>query len=273
VLRFAADRREQRLRVRLRHDPGAAELVLSPHWDDAVLSCWSVLTARREVHVVNVFAGVPPPGRRGTWEQVLGVADTAERARRRIAEDARALSLAGREPVNLPLLDSRRGALPSAATLEDLDRELAVHIQRASRVYVPAGIGAHLDHRLVRRYGRALLRAGMPVALYAELPYCVFHGWPAWVTREAQDDQRDADAYWRPFLAEVAEMPPLHGAEVERLDGESARAKAEAIACYEASLNHSVRRLLADRAIHGFEVRWTLQSGSERRGAGGAPAT
>src|SRR5439155_26817757 len=43
--RLAAPLLDIRLRPRLRHDPSAPSLMLSPHLDDAVINCWSVLTA------------------------------------------------------------------------------------------------------------------------------------------------------------------------------------------------------------------------------------
>ena len=156
---------------RLRVDEGAPELLLSPHWDDAVLSCWSLLSSGRELNVVNVFAGVPAAGRSGLWERVAGVADSAERARVRMREDALALSGAGRTAVNLALLDAQYRA--STAALDDLDGALGAEIAGASRVYVPAAIGGHRDHLLVRSYGLMLLRLGMPVTLYAE--HAVLH--------------------------------------------------------------------------------------------------
>jgi hypothetical protein len=234
-------------------------LVLSPHWDDAVLDCWSLLASNRELTVVNLFAGFPPPGRAGVWEVVIGARDSAERARKRMAEDARALAHAGRKAVNLPLLDAQyRGQARPAPGLEELDRVLTAEVHSASRVYVPAGIGSHVDHMLARRYGRMLLRTGMPVTMYAELPYCTFHGWPSWVDGREPAPNRDVDAYWRSFLEGVPEMPALRSAEVERLDRSTASAKREAVQCYETSLNYGVRQLMADPGFHGFEVRWEL---------------
>jgi hypothetical protein len=244
---------------RLRTDPNAPELMLSPHWDDAVLDCWSLLASSRELNVVNLFAGIPPAGSPGVWEAISGTRDPAERARERMAEDARALARAGRKPLSLPLLDAQyRRQPPSALGLEELDRALTKVVPSASRVYAPAGIGAHSDHLLARRYGRMLLRAGMPVALYAELPYCTFHGWPSWVDGREPAPNRNVDAYWLSFLTDVPEMPSLRSAKVERLDQPTAGAKREAMGCYEISLNYGVRQLLADPAFHGFEVRWEL---------------
>jgi hypothetical protein len=252
-------REESGFRPRLRVEQDAPQLLLSPHWDDAVLGCWSLLTSKRELNVVNVFAAIPPPGHAGVWEAVIGVRDSAERARARIAEDASALALAGRQAVNLALLDARyRRRTRSAVGLDELDRALVAEVQSASRVYVPAGIGAHADHLLTRHYGRMLLRTGMPVTLYAELPYCAFHGWPAWVDGREPAPKRNVDAYWQSFLRGVPEMPSLHAAEVVALDAPAASSKCEAVGCYEASLNYGTRQLLTDPAFHGFEARWEL---------------
>jgi hypothetical protein len=253
-------RADRRLQPQLRFAAEAPALILSPHWDDAALDCWSVVSGAGEVAVVNLFAGVPQPGRRGTWEAILGLGDSAERARARMREDERALARAGRVPVNLPLLDADFRAGRRSPPLEQLDRHLADFVERASHVYVPAGIGSHVDHLLARRYGRALLAGGMPVSLYAELPYCIFHGWPAWVDGSSPTPGRDVDAYWRSFLGSVPEMPPLHDGVVVRLDPVRASEKLEAIGCYEASLNASARQLLAHPPFHSIEVHWRLQA-------------
>jgi len=42
---WRAAREARRFTTRLRHDPGAPELLLSPHLDDAVLDCWDLLSA------------------------------------------------------------------------------------------------------------------------------------------------------------------------------------------------------------------------------------
>jgi hypothetical protein len=245
----------------VRFDPDAPQLILSPHCDDAVLSCWSVLTSSQEVDVVNVFAGSPQPRQVGVWEAVSGCTDSAERARRRIAEDAAALARAGRSARNLPLLDvsfrRRRPALGLAA----LDRALTGQLRSASRVYAPAGIGSHVDHVLTRRYAQALAHAGMPVELYAELPYCVFHGWPSWVDGCAREPDRDVDAYWRSFLQGVPEMPALDAGAVTRLQEPALAAKLEAIGYYRLSLNYAVRQLLANPLLGRFEVCWRLSPG------------
>lgn len=72
--------------------------VLSPHPDDALLSCWNLLAGAGDVTVVNVFTA-PPGGSDhshwGWWDRLTGAADWAQRMRERLEEDAAALRLAG----------------------------------------------------------------------------------------------------------------------------------------------------------------------------------
>jgi hypothetical protein len=256
-----AVREESLFKSAIRIDPGAPELLLSPHLDDAVLDCWSLLSSERELNVVNIFAGVPAPGRLTLWDSITGATDSAERVRERISEDALALGRANREPSNLSLLDAQYREPPPVLQLADLDDALSAKLTSASRVYVPAGIGGHPDHLFARRYGRMLLRGGMPVTLYADVPYCVLHGWPHWVDGRDPEPYRNVDAFWLSFLEGVPEMPSLDSARVERLDQPTALAKLAGMRSYEtqfASLSYGARDLLADPAIHGFEVRWEL---------------
>lgn len=261
-----AAREERRLRARLRLDPAAPELLISPHLDDAALDCWRLLASDRELEVVNLFAGIPPAGVLPLWDQITGASDSAERVGERIAEDAQALAQASRRALNMPFLDAqyRTGGAPS---LDSLDRAVAAVIPATARVHVPAGIGSHPDHLLARRYGRTLLSAGIPVSLYADLPYCVLHGWPHWVDGREREAHRNVDAFWSSFLADVPEMPALRDARVERLDEPAAAAKLAALRCYRtqfASLSYGGRGMLADPAIHGFEVSWELNAADAR---------
>ena len=253
---------QSRFQTRLQGRPAAAELLLSPHWDDAVLDCWGLLASERPLHVVNVFAGVPAAGGVAPWDAITGAADSSQRARERIAEDARALERAGRKPRNLPFLDAQYRRAGSNPSLAELDRALSAELASVARVYVPAAIGAHPDHLLTRRYGRMLARAGIPVSLYADLPYCVRHGWPHWVDGGAPGAHRDVDAFWLSYLRDVPEAGPLRGAHVERLDDAAAAAKLAAMSCYATqlpALEYGGRPFLADPEIHRFELRWELR--------------
>ncbi|HEX3692380.1 MAG TPA: PIG-L family deacetylase [Solirubrobacteraceae bacterium] len=253
--------RERGFQSLLRADPRAGELLLSPHLDDAVLDCWELLDGSGELQVVNVFAGVPNRGNVAAWDAITGARDSGERVRERIEEDRRALALTSRGGEYLPFLDAQYRRGRGAPSVLDLDRAVAGVIARVARVYAPAGIGGHPDHLLTRRYATLLAAAGVPVSLYAELPYCVRHGWPAWVDGSRADPLRDVDAFWAEQLAGVAGMPSLRDARVVRLDDRAAAAKLAAMRCYASqlpALDFAAHGVLSDPAIHRFEVRWEL---------------
>lgn len=255
-------RERARFKPRLQLDPDAPALLLSPHWDDAVLDCWGLLAGPSALTVVNLFAGVPTSGRVPLWDAITGAEDSSARARERRAEDTLALEHAGRTAVNLPLLEAQYRSPPPALKLDDLDLALKAHVACASHVYAPAGIGSHPDHLLARSYARALMSSGMPVTLYAELPYCVLHGWPHWVDGRAAEPNRDVDALWRSFLEDVPELPELRAAEVRRLNDASAAAKLAALRRYRTqlpALSYGARGLLEDPETHRFEVSWRLR--------------
>ena len=70
-------------------------IILSPHFDDAILSCWHLLASAGEVLVVNVFAGEPPAGTLGWWDELAGATDSAAAVRpERVSAVARCGALA-----------------------------------------------------------------------------------------------------------------------------------------------------------------------------------
>jgi hypothetical protein len=256
--------RNRGFRTALRQDPAAPAVVLSPHLDDAVLDCWSVLTGPGAVRVVNVFAAVPAPGPRGHFERLAGAADSAAHMRRRIDEDGEALARAGRSSVNLGFHAlAHRGGRPEPSFAQ-VDAAVREHVGAASRVYAPAALGtAHPDHELVRCYALALARQRLPVCLYADVPYCTVYGWPLWVTGAEPDPHLDVDAYWSTSGAAAYCSPAA--AHVVRLAGPDAAAKLEAMRVYRAEfsvLDRGPIRQLSNPAIHGFEVFWTASNGT-----------
>lgn len=170
-----------------------AIVILSPHLDDAVLSCWHVLEGPGDVVVVNVFAGVPPPGSdTGWWDRTSGNGDSVRAVQARIEEDRAALALAGRTAVNLDFLDDQYGA--DGADGDTLAAAVREHLPPSALVYVPgafaggAGVGRaavvtdrpHPDHAAVREAGRVLHADGYEVALYADLPHASVGAGDAW---------------------------------------------------------------------------------------------
>ena len=203
-----------------------SHVYLSPHLDDAVLSCGGTIHAQTQrgerVLVVTMFAGTPPnhdltPFTRELWER-WGAAEDPMAARR--AEDCAALAALGAEALHLPHLDCvyRQHPVtgealyptvddifaelhPAEATLagalyDDLRGRLGTH--PALTVYAPLGAGHHVDHQIVRRTAMRLLADGLGVAFYEDWPYA---GDEATVARALDEGA----GLWRRCLAPLSE--------------------------------------------------------------------
>lgn len=241
------------------HDPEAPVLLLSPHLDDAALDCWSVLTSALDVQVVNVFAGAPAAGSTSSWDRIVGASDSAALMRQRWAEDADVLHQVGRRPSNLPLLEHPHRAYRPEPSFRAIDSAVREVTPRASHILAPVSLGTvHPDHLLLRRYALSLRVAGLPVTLYADVPYATVYGWPHWVTGAEPVAHLDVDAYWSPSLAS---LPSVGAARVVRLPPADAHAKLTALRRYRtqfASLDRGPIGQLSNPAVHPFEVFWDV---------------
>jgi GlcNAc-PI de-N-acetylase len=235
-------------------------VILSPHFDDAVLSCWHLLASASEVLVVNVFAGEPAAGALGWWDQLAGASDSAAAVRTRVEEDRQALALAGRTAVNLPFLDSqyRQGDQAPGEIVEALRGVLVA----GTRIYAPAGLGDHhLDHTAVRAAALALRAEGADVALYADLPHATVFGWPRWVLDGSSSGADPAGEGWATQLQETGVPVERMVAATHRLSAKEHAAKLEAVRSYAsqtAPLQQVFESSLEDPQLLGFEVDWRL---------------
>lgn len=244
-------------------------VILSPHLDDAVLSCWHVLTQPDDVTVINMFAGEPAGLRAPAWwDEYTGAIDSGARVRERIEEDRRALALAGREPTNLGFLDEqyRDQRQPVGPLIEQIERLLPLDAE----IYAPAALSNHTDHALARAVALQLRAAGCTVSLYADLPHATAHGWPAWVVGTRTPATKDlAAAMWNRALAGTGLTPTELAPSVHRLDGDPHARKLAAVQMYRTqvkALTEFVDRPLTDREALGYEVAWA--TGSVARAVG-----
>ena len=240
---------------------GPDAVILSPHFDDAVLSCWRVLASSGEVLVVNVFAGEPPAGTLGSWDRLAGTTDSAAAVRRRIEEDRHALAFAGRSAVNLPFLDSQyRDAGQTPGEIVEALRGVVVG---GTRIYAPASLGDHhRDHTAVRDAALALRADGAEVELYADLPHATVFGWPQWVLDGGSGTGTDpASERWARQL-EATNVPLKRMvAKTHRLSVEDHAGKLNAVLAYSsqvAPLEHAFGCSLQDPQLLAFEVEWRL---------------
>lgn len=180
-------------------------LYLSPHLDDAVLSCGGLIA--RQVHageralVLTVMAGDPPPGEPSTFASMLSQAvQTAENpAAGRRAEDRAAVEQLGASwlhwdyPDCIYRLDPQSGEAlyPSreaifgevhagerTALVAELTRRLQALCdeERPAAVFAPLTVGHHVDHQLVHWAARRLALAGAQLRFYEDYPYAAVPG-------------------------------------------------------------------------------------------------
>jgi LmbE family N-acetylglucosaminyl deacetylase len=233
--------------------------ILSPHLDDAVLSCWHALTSMGEVAVINMFAAIPARDHPlSWWDRVTGATDSAARMRERLAEDQRALALAGRRAVNLEFLDDQyRGA---HQPLDQIVAELRCILAPTAVLLAPAGIGGHPDHLLVRAAALTLRENGFAVALYAELPHAIRNGWPQHIDNGSRRAPADnAEIEWEQALDQIDGA--VGKQTVHALSARTHTKKLEAIHTYRTqvdALDTIAYQSLDDADTLRYEVVWEL---------------
>ncbi|WP_332611546.1 PIG-L family deacetylase [Achromobacter sp. ESBL13] len=149
-------------------------LVISPHLDDAVFSCGSLLARRPGSMVVTVFTGAPQDAAVLTeWDRACGFGSAGEALRARHEENRRALGMLRCEGRSLDLLDCQYVDCPDAAMPRLTEALLStVHELAPDVVAIPLGL-FHGDH--IRVSDAALLIwetwPGMSWFLYEDAPY------------------------------------------------------------------------------------------------------
>jgi LmbE family N-acetylglucosaminyl deacetylase len=171
--------------------------VISPHLDDAALTCGGALAvwaaAGEHPAVVTVFAGRPTGALTAFARfQHERWGETADLVGLRREEDRRGLALLGATPLWLDYPDAiYRGERytteaaifgPVAPDEAGLGERIAAEIAglwattAGATLYAPLGLGHHVDHQVTRAAGEALRARGLPVAWCEELPYAVRPG-------------------------------------------------------------------------------------------------
>jgi LmbE family N-acetylglucosaminyl deacetylase len=151
-------------------------VVVSPHLDDAVLSCGEVIGRLDDCVVLTVFAGSPP-----SWEihrlwdhDLCGFADGIDVVAARIREDDAALSSLGLAGARMSLLDEQYRGTGMEPSPEEVGQLVASRLEQldAETVIGPLGLG-HPDHRVTAAGCRhaALSRSDLQWLAYLDLPY------------------------------------------------------------------------------------------------------
>lgn len=154
-------------------------LIVSPHLDDAVLSCGQFLAGRPDVIVATVFAGVPAVEVQTDYDARSGFADAHDAMFGRRTEDLVALSLLGAMVRHLEFLDGQYVVVSPLEKRDVLVDAIRTEIDNAGANLVLGPLGIeHPDHEDVSGAFLTAVagRSDLNVVLYEELPGRVL--WP-----------------------------------------------------------------------------------------------
>jgi LmbE family N-acetylglucosaminyl deacetylase len=170
-------------------------IYLSPHLDDAALSCggqiFQASAAGQSILIATVTAGDPPQDSVSAYAQSLHdrweLATNAVATRR--AEDIAACAILGADVLHWPIPDciyrldagSKQPFYVSDADIfgkvhaaeAGLVEMLATYMRQLptwDHLFVPLTIGQHVDHRLTR-LAAEMAFAGRPISYYEDYPY------------------------------------------------------------------------------------------------------
>lgn len=150
-------------------------LVVSPHLDDAILSCGEFLSSSHSATVVTVLAGMPRDDHVLTdYDRQCGFLSADLAMRTRWLEDWSALSVVGAEVLHLDCKDSQYEPLPEVEAMTALLTDTLTDL-RWDTVIMPMGL-FHCDHERVSDAclnvaRRALDHPSQQWILYEDVPY------------------------------------------------------------------------------------------------------
>jgi LmbE family N-acetylglucosaminyl deacetylase len=194
-----------------------ATLVISPHLDDAVLSCGRYLASHPGCTVVTVFAGLPDPAIRQVglgWDELFENSTVAVLHRR--GEDTHGLKRLQATPLHLNYLDGQYHTQRSPNFENGIHDDLSSIVRDYSTVLMPLGL-LHPDHQLVSDISASLEMSATRV-LYMDMPYGLFrydavvqrlhqlgmpNRWVAEVDEGSVQSKDDAVAHYRSQLPQV----------------------------------------------------------------------
>lgn len=226
-------------------------LYISPHFDDVALSCGGQIFRRtavgESVLVVTITAADPPKDLQSEtvrslhdrWTNSLGGDAPESIVAQRRAEDREAFAILRADVLHLPFLDCIYRCSPESEELlypgpmdmfgdrNPADTEVVdtlagalAALPAAAHIYLPLGVGGHIDHEISRHVGESVFDH---VAYYEDYPYTMASGaleavlpaaarggWSAeimWLTESALEAKIAAVAAYRSQLSSFFSGP------------------------------------------------------------------
>jgi LmbE family N-acetylglucosaminyl deacetylase len=206
-------------------------IYLSPHFDDAVLSCGGLIFEQVQTlhgnvspEIWTILAGEPPPGPLSEFARqnhaLWGIGNDEQAVAIRREEDQAAAAIVGADLVHFAIPDCIYRRSPGGEYLytqsvltspHPSDRRFPIRIATAVQTELrqddvlicPLSLGGHVDHVLVRRAAESLQR---PLLYYADVPYVLNYPetLPAAISSLASQQYRVSETSLDAWLRAVA---------------------------------------------------------------------
>jgi len=225
--------------------------ILSPHLDDAVLSCFAEVLAG--ARVITIYSGVPSAEAPvNGWDRTCGFDSPREHARVRLAEDEALMLDLGVVAERWGYVDFPNREYGPRPSLLELAQMFTASTADGDVLFAPIADlspSPHPDHVDVKA---AALATGRRVKLYADLPHALKQvgEWPSPI----------GSAALPPAWAKNVPATPF---DVYRLSLETVERKAAAMRAYASQFRPlgrlrdvPSRRVLRRPEVYGIEVAW-----------------
>jgi LmbE family N-acetylglucosaminyl deacetylase len=148
-------------------------LVISPHFDDAVLSAGQFIADRPDADVVTVFAGLPltPDNVLTPYDEKCGFESARDAVGERTRENDNALALLNAVPINLDFPDSQYDTgLANSVHVDHIVEALQNIVDENHYEFIMAPLGlSHPDHIKVTD-AVIRLKTKCPIYLWEDMP-------------------------------------------------------------------------------------------------------
>lgn len=155
-------------------------IIISPHMDDAVFSCWGSITNASKPLVISVFAGLPPAGTNTLWDFLCHEPNSSKMILRRRLENYNALKDTTASLIYLDFLDNQY--LHSKLLDMNIEKEITGYLNKNVPILFPLAISKiyrHPDHIALRKIGVKLANKGYNVVFYPDIPYMILPKHPS----------------------------------------------------------------------------------------------
>lgn len=144
-------------------------LLVSPHFDDAVLGAGQMMAERPDTEVVTVFGGFPEGADKliTDYDKKCGFSNALEAITWRRRENDAATAILKATRVDLDFPDGQYGTYVSQEEIKAALQEL-IYSSHYEAIYAPIGLG-HPDHIKVANAVLAL-NTDLPIVLWEDIP-------------------------------------------------------------------------------------------------------